>query len=86
MNWQDIRVLYPDRWLLVEALDAFTKNGRRVVSAIHVHGDYGDNWNRAWEQYKELHQIDNQREYYVLHTSREALDIGVIDAFWRVLG
>jgi len=86
MNWQDVRGLYPERWVVIEALDAFSEDGRRVIPIIRVHGDYGDNWNGAWAQYKELHQTDNQREYYVLHTSREALDIGVIDAFWHVMG
>jgi len=39
----------------------------------------------AWEIYEKAHQADLNREYYVLHTDREELNIGIIDAFGRVV-
>jgi hypothetical protein len=85
MTWQELRTLYPDRWVLIEALEAATRDGHRVISLLQLVGDFDNNWPRAWEQYKLLHEADRQREYYILHTSNETLDIGVIDAFGHIL-
>lgn len=85
MTWQELRTLCPDRWVLVEAVEAATKSGHRVISLLQLVGDFDNNWLQAWEQYKLLHRTDKQREYYVLHTSKETLNIGVIDAFGRIL-
>jgi hypothetical protein len=81
MTWQELRIQYPQCWVLVEALDAFTQDGQRVIPSLKFLGDYGADWNQAWEAYKRLHHADKFREYYVLHTERETLDIGVIDAY-----
>ena len=86
MTWQELRTLYPARWVLIEALEATTQGGQRIIALMELVGDFDDNWQQAWAQYKALHHRDRQREYYVLHTSKEVLDIGVIDAFARVLG
>ncbi len=86
MNWQEIRAQNPERWVLVEALDAFTKDGHRIIPTLRVINDFGAKWDQAWEHYKRLHHTDQLREYYVLHTEREVLNIGVIDAFGRILG
>ncbi len=85
MTWQELRNLYPDRWLLVEALNAATQNGYRIVSDLRLVSDFDNHWDQAWEQYKALHRMDSYREYYILHTSRESLDIQVIDAFGRIM-
>ena len=31
MNWQDVRALYPGRWILIEAVEATTVNDRRIL-------------------------------------------------------
>ena len=79
-----MRQKYPSRWLLVEAFEAYTKAGRRVIPNLELIADFGDDWGAAWSRYKALHRADPRREYYVVHTDREELDIGVIDAFGRV--
>jgi len=84
MTWQELRTLYPEQWVLVEAIEAATQNGQRIIANLHLIGDF-DNWHKAWEQYKVLHRIDRQREYYVLHTSKQTLDIGIIDSFGRIV-
>lgn len=86
MNWQRIRELHPKNWVVVEALDGRTENGKRVIEQMSLHGVHGDDWKPAWEQYKTLHHTDKMREYYVLHTDREHLNIGVLDAFGRRVG
>ncbi len=85
MTWQELRILYPDRWVLVEALEATSREGHRIISLLQLVGDFDNDWPQAWEQYKALHHTDKQRECYVVHTSKETLDIGVIDAFGRIL-
>ena len=83
MNWQEIREQFPHRWLVVEALDGRTEGGKRVIKQLDVLDSFGDDWQRAWEYYKHVHQVDRMREYYVLHTDRLELDIAVQDAFGR---
>ncbi len=85
MNWQEIREKYPHRWLVVEAYDAYTKGGKRIIDHLEVVGMFDDDWKPAWEHYKSLHRADKCREYYVLHTDREELNIGVMDEFRRIV-
>ncbi len=80
-NWQQLREKYPHRWLLVEAIGAFTKGSERVIDELVLIGDFGDNWRGAWERYKALHHDDKYREFYVLHTDRQVLNIGVLHMF-----
>ena len=83
MDWQEIRKQYPHSWLVVEALDAYTNGDKRIVNALEVVDPFGDNWPAAWERYKHVHRADRTREYYVLHTDRAELNIGVLDVFGR---
>ncbi len=85
MNWQELRKNYPSSWLVVEAVGAFTENNQRVIPHLNFIAAFGSNWQAAWDHYKALHHADKQREYYVLHTDRAMLDIGVLDSFWRVV-
>jgi hypothetical protein len=85
MNWQELRQNYPHSWLVVEAFGAYTEGGQRVIPHLELIADFGADWEPAWERYKALHHADKHREYYMLHTDREILDIGVMDAFWRIV-
>ena len=83
MNWQEIREQYPHCWVVAEAVDAYTEGDNRIVDQLNVVQVFGEAWQPAWEHYKMVHNADKSREYYVLHTDREALDIGVLDNFRR---
>ncbi len=85
MNWQELRERHPHSWLVVEAYGAYTDNGQRVIPRLELIAGFGDDWQAAWERYKALHHADKQREYYMLHSDREALDIGMLDSFRRVV-
>lgn len=85
MNWQEIREQYPHRWLVVEAFDAYTEGAQRIINHLEVVGVFEDDWKPAWEQYARLHNADKWREYYVLHTDRVELNIGVMDSFRRII-
>jgi hypothetical protein len=84
-NWQAVRAQYPTQWVLIEAYDAYTQAGQRIIPRLELIAAFGDAWDAAWARYKALHYADCRREYYVVHTDRAALDIGVIDAFGRVV-
>lgn len=77
MQWHEIREHYPHEWVLIEALEAHSAEGRRILDDIAVVQPFPD-WPAAWEGYKSLHRKDPSRELYVLHTDRERLDIGEI--------
>jgi len=85
MTWEEIRQQFPHSWLLVEAIEAYTEGAQRIIPRLSVIQDSGSDWRSAWDEYKRLHHLDKNREFYVLHTDREALDIGVLDAFGRVV-
>jgi len=85
MNWQEIRQEYPHQWVVVEAIGAFTQGAQRIIPELEVIQVLESDSHAAWQAYESYHQADRNREYYVLHTDRQQLNIGVIDAFGRVL-
>ncbi len=85
MTWDEIRQQYAHSWVLIEALNAFTEAGQRIIPDLKIIQVFGMNWNDAWAHYKQVHDADRNREYYVVHTDRERLDIGVIDVFGRIV-
>jgi len=74
MNWQEIRKFYPKQWLLIEAIKARSKGGKRIVEQISVINAFPDSMS-AMKDYKRLKKETPIRELFVFHTSREKLDI-----------
>jgi len=75
MVWSEICKSYPDQWLVVEALEAYTTtNNQRQLSKLAVI-ERCDDGNTAMQRYRKLHQQYPSREFYFVHTSREKLDI-----------
>ena len=74
MRWQEIRGHYPRQWLLVEAIEAWSDSGKRIVEQLAVINTFPDA-SIAMQRYIELHRQSPDRELYVLHTDREILDI-----------
>jgi hypothetical protein len=75
MLWSEIRSAYPDRWLVVEAVEAYTTldNKRQIKKFAVV--EQCNSGREAFISYQRNHKKYPQREYYFLHTSREDLDI-----------
>lgn len=70
MNWAEIRTVYPDEWLVVEALEAqTTPDQHRMLERIAV-VERCASGSAAFERYRQLHQQYPSRELYYLHTSR----------------
>jgi hypothetical protein len=38
MIWSEIRQAYPNRWLIIEAVEAYTLDERRILDKIAVYG------------------------------------------------
>jgi hypothetical protein len=49
MNWQQIRELYPHRWVVVKANNAYTEGGKRIINHLETVDVFDDDWKPAWE-------------------------------------
>ena len=77
MRWEEIRKAYPDQWLIIEALEAYTTpDHQRHPNRLAVIDQCTDG-NAALSSYRKLHLEYPQREFYFIHTSRTDLDIRV---------
>jgi hypothetical protein len=74
MTWSEIRRHNPHQWLVVEALNARSEGGRRLVDQLAIVDVFSDG-KTAYEAYLKLHLQAPERELYVLHTDREEIDI-----------
>lgn len=74
MSWPEIRERYPHRWLLLEATEAHSSGGQRILERLTVLETCPDGLS-AMRRYGEIHSQDPHRELYVLHTDRKTLEI-----------
>lgn len=79
MQWQEIRNHYPQQWILLEAIKAHSEANKRILEQLAVVSTFSDSAT-ALKGYLQLHREAPERELYVFHTSREALD--VIERQW----
>lgn len=75
MRWVGIRKMFPEQWLIIEALHAHTTNERRRVLDQIAVIETCNNGDMAMKRYRELHKEFPGREFYFVHTHREQLDI-----------
>lgn len=74
MNWESIQKNYPSQWVLVEAIEARSEAGKRILDQLAVLDTYPDSLS-AMRSYKAFHKKCPKRELYVLHTNRRELNI-----------
>ena len=74
MRWSEVRMAYPNQWLIIEALEAHSDENHRFLDHIAVIETCVDGATAA-ECYQQLHRQHPQREFYFVHTSREMLEI-----------
>lgn len=75
MQWSDLRIAYPNEWLIIEAMQAHTTaDSQRVLDRVAVVERCSDG-TAAMQSYRQLHRQYPTREFYFVHTSREELDI-----------
>lgn len=75
MLWQEVKKVYPNQWVIIEAIEAHTEDNKRIVDQITVVDNFHDDNNKALLKYLQLHRKYRDREFYVVHTSRPQLDI-----------
>ncbi|AJY73457.1 hypothetical protein [Paenibacillus beijingensis] len=74
MKWDQIRNQYPERWVLVEALSAYSMNHKRNIEEMSVIAGY-TNPKEAWSSYKNLHLLEPTRELYVFYTGNDYIEV-----------
>ncbi|AJD29844.1 hypothetical protein AAGC94_02085 [Clostridium sporogenes] len=74
MKWEEARNIYVDKWILFEAIDAYSENGERIVKELSVINVY-DEGKEALKEYAEKHKKNKSREMYVYHTKNKRLSI-----------
>ena len=74
MKWNEVKEKYPDTWVLFEAVEAHSENGKREVEDISILNTFDDS-RKATKKYREIHKKDTQRELYVAHTQKDKLEI-----------
>ena len=74
MDWEKIRQKFPGQWLLVEAINARSEKGKRILEHLSVINTFIDSIT-AMKSYKQLHHKEPHRELFVLHTDREKLEV-----------
>ncbi|EDN68411.1 conserved hypothetical protein [Beggiatoa sp. PS] len=74
MTWEEIRRHFPHQWLLLEAMEAYSEQGKRIVKQLSVLNTFSDSV-AAMKAYAKLHHEMPTREFLVFHTDREQLDI-----------
>ena len=75
MKWKDVKSVYNNQWVMIEAVNAHSDGEKRIIDDLSVVEVFGDDSLKAMLKYKEIHRENKQRELYVVHTSREELDI-----------
>ncbi|MBP1934812.1 hypothetical protein J2Z37_004832 [Ammoniphilus resinae] len=74
MKWEEVRVQYPEQWVLVEAISAYSKDSTRHIEEVAVISSFTDS-TLAWKEYKKLHLADRSREYYIFHTDHKTIEV-----------
>jgi len=77
MAWDEVKNKYPSQWVLIEAINAHTDNDKRIVEEMDVLECFGEDGDKAFKKYIELHKTNKEKEYYIYHTSHPILNIGI---------
>lgn len=73
MKWSDVRLTYPEQWLVVEALATHTAaDSYRVPDNLAVLESCADG-HAAMQRYRALHLAYPGREFYYVHSSQANL-------------
>lgn len=67
LKWSEARENYPEKWILFEAIEAYSKDGQRFIEDLSVINVF-DEGREALKEYSEKHKKDKSREMYVYHT------------------
>ena len=74
MKWEQVREQYPEKWVLLEAISAYSLNSIRSFEELSVISYFPDS-TLAWKEYKKLHLAEPTREYYIFHTDHKTIEV-----------
>ena len=74
MKWSEVRSKYNNCWVLIEALEAHSENGRRIIDKISVL-NYFETSQDALKEHEMEHKKNPNKELYVYHTQNEELKV-----------
>ncbi|MEJ6949977.1 hypothetical protein [Natronospora cellulosivora (SeqCode)] len=74
MKWKGLRQKYPDSWVLFEAVQAHSNDGKRIIDDIAILDTF-NNSDEAINAYRDFHKKEPTRELYVAHTKKQKLEI-----------
>ncbi|GAE94793.1 hypothetical protein JCM21714_3983 [Gracilibacillus boraciitolerans JCM 21714] len=77
MKWEDVCQAFPEQWVLIEAVQAYTnEKSERILDEIAPPlKKFSNSPPEAMKTYQEIHREEPNRELYVLHTSRKKPNI-----------
>lgn len=75
MKWDDVRNVYPSRWVVIEAVEAHSEGNRRIIDKIAVLDSFMDGTKNVLLENAKLQRLYPGREIFIVHTSRLELDI-----------
>lgn len=67
MKWVEARKIYVNKWILLEAIEAHSQDGKRIVDELFVIKAY-EQGKEALKEYAEKHKKEKSREMYVYNT------------------
>ena len=76
MNWNQVRAVHPDRWLVIESLESNSSSDSLMPTKIAVMATCKDG-GEALATYRRLHLAQPERSLLFVHTSRKELIIEV---------
>lgn len=80
MKWEDVRLAFPDLWILIEAVQAYTnEDNQRILEEVAPLQKFSNSPD-AMKVYQELHRKNPTRELYVLHSNRK--NPNIIEKKW----
>ncbi len=75
MKWEDVCQAFPNQWVLIEVVEAYTnEENERVLEGVTPLNKFPTSM-EAMNAYQQMHKENPQKELYVLHTSRKEPNI-----------
>jgi hypothetical protein len=72
MRWEEVQERFPNEWVVLEAIKAYSRDGNRYIDEVAVIDRFEESA-LAMRRYYELHKQEPHREYCFFHTSRSVL-------------
>lgn len=80
MKWAEVCDAFPNQWVLIEAIQAYTNDdSERILEEVAPLKKFSNSPD-AMKWYQKLHHEDPTRELYVLHTNRQ--NPNIIEKKW----